>query len=163
MTLRVCMQIVGILCATSVSVSVRHAREMPRLFAAKPLRAGGHIGWGFSPQLTSEIKQAALKGRRKKEPCPFRAQVLYCLTPGAESPRLYPLAATRPAISLHAIRIGNIHRLSSTVGQHSPRSGVIPVTYRCPLRRNCLQRKPHGVTIMVEKFASLSWPVEGGR
>ncbi len=49
----------------NVRLSFRYAREGHHLFAAKPLRAGGHIGWGFEPQLRSETKRAALEGRRK--------------------------------------------------------------------------------------------------
>ncbi len=37
-----------------------------------------------------EIEQAALKGRSRKEPCPSRAQLLYCLIPGAEAPGYIP-------------------------------------------------------------------------
>jgi len=52
---------------------------------------------------------------------------LRCGAAGVYRLELKPLAATRPAISLYAARIENVHHLSRTVGQHTPRSGVIPV------------------------------------
>ena len=73
-------------------------------------------------------ERATWSGGQEYLPCPFRAQLLYCLIAGAESPRLYPPAATRPGISLHAIRVENIRCLWSAVGQISPRSGVIPTS-----------------------------------
>ncbi len=51
--------------AANVCLSVRYARERPRLFAAEQLRAGGHIAWGFEPQVEERNKTAALKGRWK--------------------------------------------------------------------------------------------------